>query len=114
MTDESDNPYRSPESPADLEPPRAAPAAVGRRYNAYTRGRAYASFILGLHAASFMLGGVHPVLAAFALGLGIPAYVLAQKETPPNGGAFSISKALPGWHIQASDVPILREQGAIQ
>jgi hypothetical protein len=70
---ESINPYEPPRSGSDGTP------TPDPGYRPWTRGRVYVTFILGMHAASFMMS-LHPVLALFAMGFGIPAVLLANKE----------------------------------
>jgi hypothetical protein len=75
---DSIEPYLPPE-PDGADAPQTAQTPPGTDYRPWTRARVYVSFILGMHAAGFMMS-LHPVLALFALGFGIPAVLVANKE----------------------------------
>jgi len=77
MTDSID-PYEPPRSEAAQSPGHEV-MPDGTAYRPWTRGRVYVTFILGMHAVSFVMS-IHPVLALFGLGFGIPAVILANKE----------------------------------
>jgi hypothetical protein len=70
------NPYAAPQA-SDYDHQQPAPCSD---YRPYSRGRVYAIFILGMHTAGFMMFFFHPLFALIAIGCGIPAVVLANKE----------------------------------
>ena len=76
MKDTDTNPYATPQANDYAKPPLAGPSD----YRPYSRGRVYAVFILGMHTAGFMMFFFHPLFALFAIGCGIPAVVLANRE----------------------------------
>jgi hypothetical protein len=79
------NPYQPPGAPMDAPPPprpRFSPAEPAK-YKAWTRPLTYVVFGLGMGAAGFLMFSILPhaiVMGWFALGCGIPAFLLAKKE----------------------------------
>jgi hypothetical protein len=66
------------------QPSPAGPAQpLQPEYRPWKRGRTYATFLLGVHSAGFAALFFVPHAIAFgwiALGLGIPAVILAKRE----------------------------------
>jgi hypothetical protein len=77
------DPYRPPASPMNV-PPRPQPRPVAPQgYRPWTRALTYVVFGLGMAAAGFLWFAILPhaiVMGWFALGCGIPAVLLANKE----------------------------------
>jgi hypothetical protein len=78
------NPYRPPSAPESAPPrPQAPRPAEPPKYKPWTRPLTYVVFGLGMAAAGFLMICLFPyaiVLGWFALGCGIPAFLLAKKE----------------------------------
>jgi hypothetical protein len=77
------NPYQPPGVPQNAPPRPQFSAVQPAKYKPWTRPLTYVVFGLGMAAAGFLMFSILPhaiVTGWFALGCGIPAFLLAKKE----------------------------------